>query len=182
MKKFKLYADKDKEEKWLNEMCQKGWAMTKYCIGVYNFEPCEPGKYIYRVDMPKEIGKDDMRGENREQYVSFIEETGAEHVCDWFWWMIFRREASKGKFELYTDPESQIALYQRIRKLFLWVGMIEVICAVNNTLIFLGKGAKDAVDMMLLVIIYLFVMVFVTAIARTSRKINKLREKSLLTK
>lgn len=30
MKKFKLYFDKDKEEKWLNEMSLQGWAMREF--------------------------------------------------------------------------------------------------------------------------------------------------------
>ena len=182
MKKIRFYFDKDKEENWLNQMSRKGWAMSRFFCGVYTFEPCEPGKYIYRVDMPQEIGKDNMRGESRAQYISFIEETEAEHVCDWFWWSIFRREASKGKFELYTDSQSRIVLYQRIRKLFLWVGMLDVICTLNNTLIFIRNNAKEWIDILLLGIMYSIVMVFIIAIVKTSRKISKLRQKSLLTK
>ena len=52
MKKFKLYFDKEKEETWLNEMCGKGLAMTKFFLGVYTFAPCEPGAYIYQIDTP----------------------------------------------------------------------------------------------------------------------------------
>ena len=33
MIKFKLYFDKDKETQWLNEMSQKGWAMTGFFAG-----------------------------------------------------------------------------------------------------------------------------------------------------
>ena len=52
MKKFRLHFDKDKEERWLDEMSQKGWAMVEYFAGIYVFVPCKPGAYTYRVDIP----------------------------------------------------------------------------------------------------------------------------------
>ncbi len=39
MKKFRMFYDKEKEEEWLNGMCQQGWGMTNYFGGVYTFEP-----------------------------------------------------------------------------------------------------------------------------------------------
>ena len=53
MKRFRMYYDKDAEEVWLNEMCQKGWAMTSFFAGLYTFAPCQPGEYIYQIDMPE---------------------------------------------------------------------------------------------------------------------------------
>lgn len=177
MRKFRLYLDKDKEEKWLNKMCQKGWAMTGFCLGVYTFAPCEPGQYIYQIDMPREIGKDNMRDEKREQYVELVEETGAEHVCDWFWWAYFRREASLGEFELYTDLESQIALYERIQKLFLWVGVMEFLLGINNTTSVMERGMENLdVPLVLgLTLIYTIILAFIVAITKTTIKIKKLK-------
>ncbi len=174
MQKIRFYFDKDKEEKWLNDMCQSSWAMTKFFMGIYTFKPCQPGEYMYRIDMPAEIGKGKLR-EKREQYIELVEETGAEHVCDWFWWSIFRKEASKGAFELYTDCESQLALYKRIRKLFVWVGCFEVFLTANNTLLFI-KDAGDKVDVALLCIMYLIVMVFIVGIVKTTWKIKKIKQ------
>lgn len=178
MRKLRFYFDKDKEEKWLNKMCQKGWAMTGFCLGVYTFEPCEPGEYIYRIDMPGEIGKDNMRDRKREQYVEFVEETGAEHICDWFWWTFFRRKASQGEFKLYTDPESQLTLYKRILKLFLWVGILELAVGINNTRVFAERGISnlDAADMVCLALIYIIILVFIVAITKTTRKIKRIKK------
>ncbi len=173
MKKIRFYFDKDKEEKWLNEMSRKGWALTKFFLGVYTFQPCQPGEYIYRIDMPGEIGKDTIKSEKRKQYIELVEETGAEYVCDWGWWVFLRKKASKGKFELYTDWESQLALYKRIRKLFLWVGCLEVFLIVNNTRIFF-QTAGDTTDFALLCIMYLVVLVFIVAIIKTTWKIKKI--------
>ena len=88
---------------------------------------------------------------------------------------IFRKEASKGAFELYTDCESQLALYKRIRKLFVWVGCFEVFLTANNTLLFI-KDAGDKVDVALLCIMYLIVMVFIVGIVKTTWKIKKIKQ------
>ena len=43
MRVFKMMLDKDKETAWLNEMADKGHAMTGFCAGFYYFEDCQPG-------------------------------------------------------------------------------------------------------------------------------------------
>lgn len=51
MRKYRLYYDKDAEEIWLKDMCQKGWALKKYFLGLYTFEPCTPGEFNYQIDL-----------------------------------------------------------------------------------------------------------------------------------
>lgn len=185
MKKFRLYFDKDKEEFWLNEMSREGWAMTGFVAGVYTFVPCEPGEYVYRIDMPGEIGKTPIWYKNRE-YIELVEETGAEYVCRWGWWMIFRKEAARGAFELYTDTESQIALYRRIRRVFLIVGMFEFSLAMQNTgnimHFWIGRDVfrtLNSADLLLfagLVFIYFVTVGFFYMVVKLTRKMQRLRE------
>lgn len=161
MKKFRLHFDKDKEERWLNEMSQKGWAMVEYFAGLYVFVPCKPGEYTYRVDMPEDFRSRPSWKKNREnnrEYISLVEETGAEYVCGWGWWIFFRKETAKGGFELYTDIESQVALYQRIRRLFLMLGVFECCIAfqhIANTILFFATkddlNSLSGADMFLMV-------------------------------
>lgn len=122
MRKFKLYYDKDLEESWLQSMCEKGWALQSFVLGVYTFEPCEPGEYIYRIDL--------MPATFREQqaFLAFMRELGVEPVDKWYRWCYLRRRAAEGPFELYSDAESQIALYSRIRRFFLGALILESIC------------------------------------------------------
>lgn len=40
----------EKEERWLNEIAQEGWALTCGGFCTYTFEKCEPGEYIIRVE------------------------------------------------------------------------------------------------------------------------------------
>jgi hypothetical protein len=37
---MKIFWDYEKEEKWLNEMVAKGFAMSSYTFCVYTFEKC----------------------------------------------------------------------------------------------------------------------------------------------
>ena len=43
--------DFEKEERWLNEMAMNGWALEKAYFATYIFAPCEPGEYIFRMEM-----------------------------------------------------------------------------------------------------------------------------------
>ncbi len=185
MKKFRLYFDKDKEEAWLNEMCREGWAMVDFFAGLYVFVPCEPGEYTYRVDMPEDVRSTPIWKKNRE-YINLVEETGAEYVCKWGWWLIFRKETAKGEFELYTDIESQVALYRRIRRMFLIVGLLECSLALQNTgnILHLWSG-RDILDTLsgldvfvfvCVVIMYSIIAAFFFVSWKLTRKIRRLRQ------
>ena len=122
MIKFRFYLDKDAETEWLNGMADQGYAMTGFCAGFYRFDSCEPGEYRYQVDFG-----DRFFGVT-EDYREFMQDTGAEIVQTWGYWVILRRLAEKGEFVLYTDVDSSIEHYTKIRKMFKVVTVFELIC------------------------------------------------------
>lgn len=122
MTKFRLYWDKDAETKWLNEMADKGFAMTGFFAGFYRFEKTEKGKWRYQVDFGEKFGA------VTEDYREFMNEAGIEIVQNWGYWIILRKLASEGEFELYTDVESSIEHYSKILIMFKVVFVIELIC------------------------------------------------------
>ena len=122
MIKFKLYFDKDKETQWLNEMSQKGWAMTGFFAGFYRFEPCEKGKYTYQIDFGNEFFS------VSDDYREFMSDSDIEIIQSWGFWVFLRKLSSKGEFQLYTDVDSQIEHYKKIRNMFKAVTVIELIC------------------------------------------------------
>lgn len=189
MRKFKLYFDKEKEEAWLNGMCSKGWAMAHFFLGVYTFVPCGPGEYTYQVDMPPAPRRFGGWLEEKREYIAFVEGTGAEYVCSWGVWVIFRKETAKGKFELYTDPESKIWLYQRIRLLFLVIGLYDFLVSVLDTYnvwnyardYLLAGGSLPNLDGSSILLpglglIYLITLVTLTMAARFTWKIRRLKQ------
>ena len=122
MIKFKLYFDKDKETQWLNEMSQKGWAMTGFFAGFYRFEPCDKGKYTYQIDFGNEFFS------VSDDYREFMSDSDIEIIQSWGFWVFLRKLSSEGEFQLYTDVDSQIEHYKKIRNMFKAVTVIELIC------------------------------------------------------
>lgn len=122
MIKFRLYFDKEAETEWLNKMSAKGCACKDYCWGFYSFEKCLPGEYIYQIDIVDGFFDVD------DDYRKFMEDTGVELVCMWGCWVVLRKKAEDGPFQLYTDVESNIEHYSKIKLMFRAVLILESIC------------------------------------------------------
>ncbi len=122
MLRFKLYYDKDAEEAWLNNMCSNGWAFKHFFLDFYTFEKCEPGEYNYQIDL-----LDSWNGKKGD-YADFMEDTGVEVISQWWRWVYLRKKSSDGPFEMYTDVESKIAHYNKIKTFFKLALIIEIIC------------------------------------------------------
>ena len=114
MIKFRFYFDKDEETAWLNQMSADGWAMTGFFAGFFNFEKCDKGKWSYQVDFG------DRAFAVSDEYRELMEDTGAEIVQTWGYWIILRRLASLGKFEC-------IEHYKKILKMFKAVTIFELV-------------------------------------------------------
>lgn len=117
--------DFDKEEKWLNEMAMNGWVLNSVGICRYTFERCEPEEYIIRLE---------MRGYD-ENYVSFMEETGAQYIGRVFQWIYFRRNCKFGAFDLFSDIDSRIAHLDRIHRILWIIGMLNLAVGIMNSVV-----------------------------------------------
>ena len=58
-------------------------------------------------------------------YLSFVEETGTELLFIWVKWACFRRKASEGGFDIYTDIESRIVHYRRVARFLTFFCLVE---------------------------------------------------------
>jgi len=109
-KHLKVFMDYEKEEKWLNEMAVKGFAMTSFNFLYYTFEDCVPGEYIYRIEL---LEHRDSHPESL-RYIRFLEESGVEHVDTYNTWVYFRKKTADGDFNIYSDLNSRIKHYKRV--------------------------------------------------------------------
>lgn len=166
MKKFRLYYDKDKETAWLNEMAAQGYAMTNFFAGLYTFDECTPGKYTYQIDFG-----DRLFGVT-EDYREFMNENNIEIVQTWGFQIILRKLTSNGSFHLYTDIDSSIEHYTRIRNMFKGISIlmivgfiIECICAIFAPICILFA-----------IIIGILMLVIINAASKTNRLIADLKE------
>lgn len=128
MIRLKFTFDKDLEQEWLNGWCRRGWAFRSFFAGVYTFVPCRPGEFIYQIDLMPGTG---LRASDPEGYREFMEDTGVEVIQRWARWVYLRRRAEDGPFEVYTDPQSKMELYRRIRRMFLWFLAVELLCSAS---------------------------------------------------
>ena len=122
MIRFRLYFDKDPETEWLNRMASDGWALKGFFAGFYSFEKCGKGEWIYQIDFG------DHAYHVSDEYRELMTDLGIEIVALWGFWIILRKRAADGPFELYTDTESMIGHYRKILKMFMGVIALELIC------------------------------------------------------
>ncbi len=122
MIKFRLYFDKDKETEWLNSLAKEGFCLTGFCAGFYKFEACEPGKYEYQIDFS------DGFFSVSNSYREFMKEFDIDIVQCWGPWVFLRKVASEEPFQLYTDIDSMIEHYTKIRNMFKIVTLVELAC------------------------------------------------------
>lgn len=166
--KFKLFLDKDKEEKWLNELAKNHLALESFIIGFYFFKKSDV-IWEYKVDIyRKSLG-------NRDDYIKFIEDTGAQLVLNYGFWMIFKRDSSFGEFELYTDTKSQLQQYNAIRNAFTIVLLIELFAIGINLIhndIYYHKDRLIIISLLMLFVIALLYVIF-----KTQTIINRIKNK-----
>ena len=162
MIKFRWYTDSQKEQDWLNEMSKKGWALKSFFLGFYKFEKCEPGEYIYQIDLLPE-------GVKKQEYYEFMEETGVEIVDRWFYWVYLSKKASEGPFELYSDKESLKGHYESIVKFFKPFMYLELVAALLQ-LPGIFHGAY--VNIFSFILFMILFMVFFTTIKSFEKRID----------
>ena len=102
MEKYrKCFPDMEQEEKWLNEMAEKGLVLTRVAADFfssrYYFEQGDSA-YTYRVDYERD-----------EDYINFVKDTcNAEYVCTADNKLYFRKAKEQGEFaSLYSDLKSR---------------------------------------------------------------------------
>ena len=173
MVKFKLMFNKDEETVYLNQMADMGYAMTGFFAGFYTFDKCQPGTYHYQVDISQ--GFFHVSNDYRE----FMQEMNVEIVCTWGIWVILRKKVADGPFLLYTDVESSIAHYEKIKRMFKIAAVFEIICITIEG-ICAARGtdwASIMVPLAMASLLSAFVVVFAREIARVNGILRELRER-----
>ena len=128
IKKLFWAWDFEKEEKWLNEMAAKGLALVDYSICRYSFEECEPGEYSFKIQLLEHR----PNHPESEQYIRFIEETGAEQVASYLNWVYFRKKTADGPFEIFSDIDSKLKHYILIKNLLVPFGILNICSGISN--------------------------------------------------
>lgn len=98
-----------KEERWLAEQERSGWHLKCVRPFGYTLERGAPAEVAYRLDYQP------LARRNREEYLALFFDAGWEHVSTRGEWHLFRKGIVDGQVpEIYTDPQSRIAMYRRV--------------------------------------------------------------------
>ena len=124
----------EKEEAWLNEMSAMGLALVAVGFCRYEFEDCTPGEYQYRIELLKYV----PTHPESQQYIKFIEDTGAEQIGSYMRWVYFRKKAADGPFDLFSDLTSRITHLTRIISLLVSLSIFNAGAAIYNLIIAFG--------------------------------------------
>lgn len=170
MIKFRWYYDIDEEEKFLNDMSKKGYYLLHYWLGFYKFKKIDETDYTYRIDLINDKTEQEV-----QEYIELVKESGAEFIHTWFnTWIYFRK---RGEFKLYTDIDSQIGFYNRIKKSFLVLGLAEGLVAFSQWGIFIIN--RLSINLFASIFISLISILFSYQTIKLNKKISKLEKKKL---
>ena len=129
--KIFLVWDFDKEEKWLNEMAAKGLSLVSVGFCKYEFEDSMPGEYKVCLQLLDKF----PRHPESKKYIEFLETTGAEHVGSFTRWVYFRKKATEGDFELFSDNDSRLKYLSSVISFVSLITVGNWIAGINNVFI-----------------------------------------------
>lgn len=118
----------DKEQKWLEKMSARGLSLVGVGFGKYIFEESTPNSYSVRLEL---LDNHPSHAES-QQYIRFVEETGAEYIGSVMRWAYFRKKTDSGEFKLYTDTKSRIKQLNGIISILCTALFMNVFSSVMN--------------------------------------------------
>lgn len=136
VRKIYMAWEFEEEENWLNEMAAKGKTLAAYGFGWYDFEDTQPGEYTVRMEMLPHW----PNHPESQQYIRFVEETGAEHIGNMKNWVCFRKKKADGTFDLFSDRESRLKYVKRFIPLMIFCCVMMLVALVPNLFMALKYG------------------------------------------
>jgi hypothetical protein len=117
MRKFKFFIDKSKEEKWLNNMAQKGYELKNVSAG-YTFMPAKPKNTTIKIDYRTFKNKEDFI-----DYCTLFEDSGWKHIAGnkSSGAQYFKSVNENSEDDIFSDAISKAAKYKRLSQM--WVNL-----------------------------------------------------------
>ena len=159
LKFFGVWQDQQ-EEAWLREMGRQGWHLSSLFPLIYTFTRGEPRDDVYRLDFIEP--KKDL-----DDYLQLYRDAGWEYLGSLTGWRYFRRPYEAGEAaEIYTDAESKMQKYRRVR-MRLAALLPVLIATVANPAFGRGSSVRVFVAGVLLLLVF--------SLVRVSQRIRQLR-------
>lgn len=154
--KFFALGEYERKEKWVNDMCSKGYALKSFGFCTYKFDPCEPGEYHYSLELLENLHS----SPKNEDFFNYLEdEWNVEFVSSYCNWVFFRRKKYLGRFSLFPNVHTKTFYFKRIISfrftLIIFLIFIGLLDYISSTL---GSTDKSFSIIMLLASIVLFIV------------------------
>lgn len=164
----------EKEEIYLEQMAKKGWHFTKFEKLHYHFESGEPEDVTYQIDYHSTVEGD------KGDYIQLFEDSGwtsvfAYPTFDGEWCYFKRQTPSSRLTKIYSDNDSKIDLFKKIRKIWgtfgLIMGFIFLLIVWINSFI-----VENSILTYIMLIIFAFISVlYIKMVLNLTRKIHHLQ-------
>lgn len=152
---FPLGAYEDKE-KWVNEMCSKGYALKDCNMCKFIFEKCTPSEYYYSLELLENLPSHP----SNEDFLNYLnDEWGVQYICQYRNWVFFRRKKSLGKFSLFPSINSKVYYFKRLLSVrFSTIIFLLTFAILNIT--YSGFHSTDKIFSILLILISIIHFIF----------------------
>lgn len=138
MRKFKVFVNFDKEEKWLMTMAQKGYRLENTTFG-YKFRRATPEQVTIRIDTRRFNSKQDF-----VDYCTLFEDSGWKHLAGdkRSSAQYFQKIEGSSDEDIFSDGQSKAERYQRLSLLWLKLSIIPfVVLMVMSVLHYIDLSA-----------------------------------------
>lgn len=160
----------EKEEAWLNQMSAMGLQLVGVNFPRYTFEEGAPGEYAYRLELLEHW----PGAPESAAYIRFLEETGVEHIGSVLRWVYFRKKVADGPFDLYSDIDSRLRHYGRIRLMLGVVGVANLPLVTRNICHYFEHHITVVLVLSLLQLLMIGVLFY--GVFNISRKVARLKK------
>jgi hypothetical protein len=131
--KWNFVWEDDKEEAWLREHAQQGLHLVgANALGLHRFVRGAPQDVVYRLDYIPQARRD-------EHYYQLFRDAGWEHVLQCHGWQYWRKPASAGATEIFSDNRSKADMYRRVLALLIASALPSFVILVNPALVTPGR-------------------------------------------
>lgn len=119
MNKFKLYFNLDKEEKWLNEMSDKGWQLYGKTVK-YKFHKTPHSNINIKIDYRNFKSKSDF-----QDYIMLFKDSGWEHIigAKTSGKQYFKKIDETAGDDIFSDLFSKAERYKRMANIWMSLAM-----------------------------------------------------------
>lgn len=177
----KYFLNPEKEERWINEMAEKGLGLTRYSGTKYEFEEIIPGEYTYRLYYLKE------KPNSKEwlERLQTLEEMNITCAASFGQWVYLRKTAMNGPIEIDSPYAYRLTYIKRQHHIIGTLLLIELAVGACN-LFFVMASAMNGrfadryiINLIVMLIAFVLAAIFLYLDYSIQRQVKSLEKEEI---